>query len=51
MIRMYNLSIIESLMKLSKNLRSTDSPYFTEIIDKLSRDLDFLRFSTLRKHI
>ena len=51
MLRMYNLAIIESVMSLSKNLRNTDSHYFSEIIDKISRDLDFLRFSALRKHI
>lgn len=32
-------------------MKSEESGYFSEVIDKISRDIDFLRFSYLRRFI
>ena len=48
---MYSLNVLEQLALLGKKYQSTDSSYFWENIDKISRDVDFLRFSYLRRFL
>lgn len=50
-LRMYTLLIIEKVTSCKRKLQVHDSPYFTEILQKLGQDVDFLRLSGLRKFI